>query len=354
MSQVFDCGLVVGKFCPLHLGHEFLIRQAQTACREVLVISYTKPSFPGYDSERRETWLQARFPELMTRVIDECRLIALCQESGITSISEIPPDDAPDDAHRNFVAWLCRDVLRKKVDSVFTSESYGDGFAGVLSQYFGHHVTHICVDQARVTIPVSGTAIRANPLAHREFLSSEVYASFIPRVCLLGGESSGKTTLAACLAKALQTTWVAEYGRSLWEAKQGQLEFQDMLRIGQMQIAREDEQARQANSVLICDTSPLTTAFYSQELFGRVEDELSRMADRHYDLILLCAPDFAFVQDGTRQDQAFRLRQHRWYIYAMKCRGFSHREVGGPPDQRLAEGISLIKQMLLNQALFES
>lgn len=354
MSQVFDCGLVVGKFCPLHLGHEFLIRQAQTACREVIVLSYTKPGFPGYGSERREAWLQAHFPELTTRVIDKNRLEALCQESGITSIPEIPADEAPDDAHRNFVAWLCRDVLRKKVDSVFTSESYGDGFAGVLSQYFGQHVTHICVDLARVTIPVSGTAIRTNPLTHREFLSPEVYASFIPRICLLGGESSGKTTLAAGLAKAFRTTWVAEYGRSLWEAKQGQLEFQDMLHIGQMQIAQEDEQARLANAVLICDTSPLTTVFYSQELFGRVEEELSRMADRHYDLILLCAPDFAFVQDGTRKDQAFRLRQHRWYVEKMRHWGETHHDMVGSPEQRLANGIALIKQIFLSKASVES
>lgn len=348
MSQVFDCGLVVGKFCPLHLGHELLIRQAQTACREVLVISYTKPGFPGYGSERREAWLQARFPELTIRVIDESRLASLCQESNIIDIPELPTDDAPDDVHRNFVAWLCRDVLRKKVDRVFTSESYGDGFAGVLSQYFGRHVTHICVDQARVTIPVSGTAIRANPLAHREFLSPEVYASFIPRVCLLGGESSGKTTLAADLAKALQTTWVAEYGRTLWEARQGRLEFQDMLHIGRTQVSQENELARLANHVLICDTSPLTTTFYSQELFGKVEDELTRLAARRYDLILLCAPDFAFVQDGTRQDHAFRFRQHLWYIEIMRQRRWNHHDMVGSPEQRLANGIALIKQMLLS------
>ena len=36
------------------------------------------------------------------------------------------------------------------------------------------------------------------------------------RVALLGGESSGKTTLAIALAQALGTVWVPEYGRQRW------------------------------------------------------------------------------------------------------------------------------------------
>jgi hypothetical protein len=36
-------------------------------------------------------------------------------------------------------------------------------------------------------------------------------------MALLGGESSGKTTLARALAQSLGTTWVPEYGRQRWE-----------------------------------------------------------------------------------------------------------------------------------------
>ena len=47
MNLFFRRGLVVGKFCPLHLGHELLIRRAQTECEELVVLSYTKPGFAG-------------------------------------------------------------------------------------------------------------------------------------------------------------------------------------------------------------------------------------------------------------------------------------------------------------------
>lgn len=351
MSRRFACALVVGKFCPLHLGHEFLIRQAQDAASEVIVLSYTRPGFAGYGSERRETWLKRRFPQLTCLVLDEQRLAALCREKGIVEMPPIPPDDAPDDAHRGFVAWLCCDLLRRPVDAVFTSESYGDGFAAFLSRHFGYEVRHVCVDQARLVVPISGTAIRRDPLAHRDFLAPEVYAEFIPRVCLLGGESTGKSSLAAALADTLETTWAAEYGRDLWQSRNGRLDLPDMLEIGRMQVAREERCAARADKVLICDTSPLTTLFYSQDLFGTVDDELRQLAERDYDLLLLCAPDFPFVQDGTRRTPDFRQHQHDWYKRALAERKLPYHELSGSPATRQARAIALIEQMLAHQRM---
>jgi nicotinamide riboside kinase len=47
----------------------------------------------------------------------------------------------------------------------------------------------------------------------------QVYADHVQRVAFIGGESSGKTTLARVLAERLQTVWVPEYGRTLWEQR---------------------------------------------------------------------------------------------------------------------------------------
>ena len=43
--MTFRAGLIVGKFCPLHKGHELLIKTAIAACESVVVISYAKPSY---------------------------------------------------------------------------------------------------------------------------------------------------------------------------------------------------------------------------------------------------------------------------------------------------------------------
>ena len=85
------------------------------------------------------------------------------------------------------------------------------------------------------------------------------------------------------------------------------------MKIAHEQIRREEAGLQSANRYLFCDTSPLTTAGYGDWMFGRIHPELADLATRRYDAIILCRPDFPFVQDGTRRDEAFRLMQHAWY-----------------------------------------
>ena len=334
MSNKFNCGLIVGKFSPLHLGHEYLISSAKVHCHELMVVSYTKPDFPGYSSALKEIWLKKRFPELSVWVIDDNNLKLLCQKQGI-AFSPLPEDLEPDDKHRRFVAWLCQYIICKKVDCVFTSESYGNGFAQVMGDQQGFPVKHICVDLKRSAFPVSGTEIRKDPHKYRDYLSPEVYANFVQRICLLGGESTGKTTLAEALADFLQTHWVKEYGRELWEKKDGRLVFEDMVSIAREQVRQEEILAGRANRILVCDTSPLTTLFYSQAMFGKAERELEDLATRSYDRVFLCMPDIPFVQDGTRQNDDFRMRQHQWYLDVLSRKNIPYHELTGTISERI-------------------
>jgi NadR type nicotinamide-nucleotide adenylyltransferase len=261
---------------------------------------------------------------------------------------EVPANDADETTHRRFCGFLCQQVFGVTVEAVFTSEDYGDGFANELTRYFRERqptcpvVNHVLVDRGRKKLPVSGTLLRQDIHAHREWLSPMVYASFVQRVCLLGGESSGKSTLAEALAREFNTSHVAEYGRELWDAKSGALSFDDMRQIAEVQVRREDNATTQANRFLFCDTSPLTTLFYSHQMFGKAEPTLERLAERRYDFTILCAPDFPFVQDGTRHPEDFRKRQHRWYLNELAKRGITYQLVTGSLDAR----ISQLRQLL--------
>ena len=267
---------------------------------------------------------------------------SLAAHAHTAEFSEVPPNDADDDTHRRFIAYLCQRVLGIEVDAVFTSEDYGNGFAAALEAEQRRHrsdapsVTHVCVDRARQIVPVSATIIRCDVHANRRWLSPEVYASFVKRVCVLGGESSGKSTLAEQLATALDTVSVPEYGRELWEAREGVLTFDDLRAIGERQVVLEGEAAMRGREFLVCDTSPLTTLFYSRHLFGCADPALERLAmSTRYDLTVLCAPDFPFVQDGTRQDESFRLRQHEWYLEQLAERGDNWMIAAGPVEERV-------------------
>lgn len=341
MSTTFRTGLVVGKFSPLHLGHERLIRAAQAQCERLLLLCWSLPELPGCDAEHRERWLRLRFPELQTAVVTSARILAW-REQG-KCLPDLPHNDAPEFEPRQFVAEFCQAVFGTTVEAVFTSESYGDGFAEHLAGVFGHPVRHVCVDQQRLAVPVSGTRLRTDPHGLRDFLAPEVHADFVERVVFLGGESTGKSSLAIALAQALDAPCVAEFGREHWVAKNGALEYDDLLYIGRTQMAREDQAALGAGRYLACDTSALTTLFYSHALFGRAEAELAALAERRYTHTFLCADDFPFVQDGTRQDETFRRRQQAWYHTELQRRGWPYQVLTGSLDARLEQVLAHLR-----------
>jgi HTH-type transcriptional regulator, transcriptional repressor of NAD biosynthesis genes len=344
----FRSGLIVGKFCPLHRGHQFLIETAMAQCERVIVISYTKPDIPGYNRGLREQWLQSLYPNVISLVVDDAWLAAQKLQGPFHLV---PYDDDPEDDHRRFTAWLCYGVLGETVEAIFTSEDYGDGFADVLSNWFqayagtSHRVVHVCVDKTRAQVPISGTQIRENFWQSADHLAPEIRASFVKRVAVLGGESTGKTTLCQALAARLQSVWVPEYGRELWIEKGGSLEFTDMVKIAERQITDEEKNMPRAIRWLVCDTSPLTTMFYSEAMFGSVDTELVRLADRHYDHILVCTPEFEFVQDGTRQDTAFRDRQHHWYLEKLEAQALPYSFISGSLQDRVKQSIALLNSV---------
>jgi len=350
MIKRFKRGLVVGKFSPLHRGHELVIHRAIECCEEVVLLSYSKPEFPGCEAVHRERWLSRLFPNTLRLVVTDQRLHNWARKDA--DPQEIPDNDADALSHRRFCGYLCRHVLGVTVDAVFTSEDYGEGFAEELTRFFREtdasfpSIMHVLVDRDRVRLPVSGTLIRGDVHTHRAHLAPEVYSTFVNRVCLLGGESTGKSTLAEMLARAFSTVHVAEYGRELWETKSGMLKFEDMRHIAEVQVQREDAAVLKANNFLFCDTSPLTTLFYSHHLFGKAETGLERLAERSYHFTVLCAPDFAFVQDGTRQQESFRELQQEWYVNELRKRHIGFVSVDGPVENRIRQVRELLGAQL--------
>jgi HTH-type transcriptional repressor of NAD biosynthesis genes len=316
-----ELGLIVGKFAPLHLGHEWLIDQAAQQCDRLLILSYANPEFDRCEPPVRQRWLKSRCPDHETIVIDDAWLHRECSALGLAP-RPLPANDSGDEGQQQFLAWLLGSVLHRSPDAMFCSEAYGPECAAVLTEALGRTVTAVVVDLHRDHVPISASQIRQNPHQQRHWLSPEVRAAFVHRIAIVGGESSGKTTLTAALAAHFETTWAPEYGRELWDAQSGILSESDLLKIAHEHIRREETGTRLANRYLFCDTSPLTTAGYSGWMFGRLNAELAALATRDYDAVVLCRPDFPFVQDGTRRDDAFRLQQHAWYqeqIGKMKC-----------------------------------
>src|SRR6185436_3799168 len=170
-------------------------------------------------------------------------------------------------------------------------DAYGARLADVLGARW------VPIDPARATVPVSGTAIRAAPLAHWRYLPHPVRAHYARRISVFGPESTGKSTLAVALAARLGTVCVPEYARTYLEARGGAAPTRaDLDAIAAGQAAAEDAFVPDCNGTLICDTDPLLTAVWSATLFG----EPLPLPPRRYDLTLLCDVDLPWVADRVR------------------------------------------------------
>jgi NadR type nicotinamide-nucleotide adenylyltransferase len=131
---------------------------------------------------------------------------------------------------------------------------------------------------------------------------------------LFGPESTGKTTLSRQLARHYNSVWVPEYAREYlqnkWNNYRQTCQSEDLLPIAKGQIRLENELAKKANKVLICDTDLLETKVYSEEYYsGTCDHLLEKYAlENTYDLYFLTYIDVPWEKDDLR-DKPFEREQ---------------------------------------------
>ncbi|MCB9662173.1 MAG: AAA family ATPase [Sandaracinaceae bacterium] len=328
--------MVLGKFYPPHRGHVYLCEFAAAHVERLHVVVGTlaRETIPG---GLRHAWM--------------CELVP---QAHVHHLRDENPQD-PSEHPEFWSIWRAslRRVLPEPVDLVFASEPYGARLAQELGARF------VPVDIDRSALGLSGSAVRADPLAAWGALPRVVRPYFVRRVCLVGPESTGKTTLARTLARSFDTAWVPEYARAylaqprvapggaLASTEPPPLVPDDFVHIARGQAASEEALAREARKVLVCDSDALTTALYAHELVGTVPAEVAERADTaRYDLTLLTAPDVPFVPDPQRFLPHTRQRFFDRCRAELEARGRAFVVLRGAWDERLATAQAAVDALL--------
>lgn len=319
-------GLIVGKFYPPHRGHKHLIESARRHVDRLVVLVAAHPS-QTIAGQLRKTWLEEIHPDCDIRLV---------------------PDELQDDSQ----AWadFTFRYLGRAPDVVFSSEDYGPTYARLLGS------RHVMIDRQRITVPTSGTVIRAAPLDHLHMLEPCVRAHFVRRVVLIGAESTGKTTLAQKLAERFDTRWLPEYGREHWERKLAaraahsdplSWTHEDFVDIAAEQQARENHAARSANRVLICDTNAFATGTWHERYYQSRDARVDAIgATDRADLYLLTAPDVPFVQDGVRDGEHIREWMHQRFLAQLQRGAAPWQIIRGAYAQRFETAERLVQDLI--------
>jgi HTH-type transcriptional repressor of NAD biosynthesis genes len=207
-------------------------------------------------------------------------------------------------------------------------------------------------------VPISGTALRRDPASAVEFLEPPVRAYFVPRVVLIGAESTGKTTLARELAEHFQTSWVPEYGREYWEKKAKDWrsaapvwEGGEFEHIAGEQQSRENLAARTANRLLICDTNAFATGTWHERYLRCRNAAVDAIGARdRVALYLLMDIDVPFEQDGWRDGERVRTWMHARFESQLVAGRVTYRKISGSWDARRLFAVQSIRDALNSAA----
>ncbi len=316
-------GIIIGKFYPLHNGHLALINFGLSQVDELTVIVCDKQG-QSIPAQVRADWLKELAPKAKIMIV---------------------PDIEKDNDSQAWAEYTLQ-FMGYKPDCVITSEEYGHTWAKCLQ------TEHILFDQARNIVPICATKIRENPLASWEYLPPPVRAYFAKRICVIGAESTGTTTLAKDLAKYYKTAWVPEYGRYYSEAKlntpdNNNWRTEEFTHIAEKQNQTEDELAKTCNKILICDTDSFATAIWHERYMGYWSKEVEKLfAGRKYDYYLVTNDEIPFVQDGTRDGEHIRHQMQERFIEELKKRNKKFAIVSGNPQERLEQAILICDSIL--------
>lgn len=318
-------GFTLGKFAPLHKGHQYLIETALSEVDHLTVIIYDSPEVIEIPLSIRVQWIQKLYPSI--------EVIEAYQAPQVIG-------DTPE-IHKLHEDYLDKLIGDRIFDSFYSSEFYGDH----ISKHF--HCMDRRVDSNRSHVQISGTKVRENPYLHRNFLDKFVYKDFVNNIVFMGGPSTGKTTLSKELSKIYNTQWMKEYGSEYWflHQKDHRLTIEDLETIADRHIQIEDDLIYESNRYLFTDTNALTTLLFALYYGFHPSQKLKTLADlciNRYSTYIICDVDIPYEDTWDRSGNASREILQKMSIEELERRKIPFHLVSGDLADRISKVIKIL------------
>lgn len=325
--KTYATGLVVGKFWPPHMGHSYLIHQANARCINLTVLVIYRPD-EAPSGFARLSALRTLHPSVKFEM-------------------HLSPGDEYDD---DSVYWAKYVKDRGfEPDVVFTSENYGEPWAQALG------CDHVCVDLERTKVPISATEIRENPYKNWAHLNPYIKPYYGVKICVVGGESTGKSTLVPTLAGIFNASYTIEAGRDWVETYGADPNDEGIWSyILDEQPERERlETIASPNGLVICDTDLLTTSVWWLAWHNKINDfwiyVLNNVALAHAQsythYLIMSHNGVPWIDDGTRSEEHRREFFTNGILNAVEGAGVPFTVIEGDFNQRTDKAIEVVSRL---------
>ncbi len=169
----------------------------------------------------------------------------------------------------------------------------------------------------------------------------------IPKIAVVGPESTGKSTMSAYLAGYYHTIWVPEYAREYCANLTRDCTMEDELNMFHGQLALEKNMAPQANRLLICDTTFITIKIWCDEWFGYTPPEVvNQLALHPYDFYLLLDIDLPWQDDPLRNFPTRREHFMQVWHHELQALQADYVVISGTGEQRYTHAVAAIDKFL--------